>query len=110
MDILQIALVFLIILLSIFLTITGIQVFFILRDLKKSLDKFNGILQSGEKVAQEVEKPIIQAAQTTTNVISTAATVVAGVEAGVKAVTDLGNLNSKPKAPQKPKFYKKILK
>ncbi|MBI2597352.1 hypothetical protein HYW41_04300 [Candidatus Daviesbacteria bacterium] len=41
MDLLQIALIFLTFLLSIFLAITGVQVFFILRDLKKTLDRFN---------------------------------------------------------------------
>ena len=39
MDLLQIALIFLILLLSVFLAITGIQVFFILRDLKKALER-----------------------------------------------------------------------
>ena len=41
MDILQAALIFSIIILSIFLSIIGLQVFFILRDLKKTLDKFS---------------------------------------------------------------------
>ena len=58
MDLLQIALVFLILLLSIFLGITGIQVFFILRDLKKALDKLNGVLQTGENIAEDIEKPV----------------------------------------------------
>ncbi len=42
------ALIFLIALLSVFLTLTGVQVFFILRDLKKTLDKLNTILYSDE--------------------------------------------------------------
>lgn len=58
MDLLQVALIFLILLLSIFLTITGIQVFFILRDLKKALDKFNAVLKTGENIASEIEKPV----------------------------------------------------
>lgn len=41
MDILQAALIFSIIILSIFLSIIGLQVFFILRDLKKTLDRFS---------------------------------------------------------------------
>lgn len=71
MDFLQIALIFLILLLSIFLSITGIQVFFILRDLKKALDKFNAILQTGENIAEDIEKPIAvaQAASSAINVI-----------------------------------------
>lgn len=58
MDFLQIALIFLILLLSLFLSITGFQVFFILRDLKKALDKLNGVLNSGETIAQVQEKPV----------------------------------------------------
>lgn len=46
MDFLQIALIFLILLLAIFLSITGIQVFFILRDLKKTLDNINKIINT----------------------------------------------------------------
>ncbi len=57
MDLITIALVFLILLLSVFLTITGIQVFFILRDLKKALDRFNNMLKSGENIASDIEKP-----------------------------------------------------
>lgn len=49
MDFLQIALIFLILLLSIFLAITGFQVFFILRDLKKALDRLNKVLDIEQK-------------------------------------------------------------
>ena len=61
MDLLQASLIFLILLLSIFLTITGIQVFFILRDLKKALDKLNGVLQTSKNIAHDIEKPITAA-------------------------------------------------
>lgn len=66
MDFLQAALIFLILLLSIFLAITGIQVFFILRDLKKALDKFNAILQTGENIAEDIEKPVAAASNLVT--------------------------------------------
>ena len=62
MDFLQVALIFLILLLSIFLAITGIQVFFILRDLQKALDKLNQVLKTGEEIAQDLEKPVGAAA------------------------------------------------
>ena len=42
MDILQIALVLFIVLLGVFLSVMGIQVFFILRDLNKALDRATG--------------------------------------------------------------------
>lgn len=68
MDLLQIALIFLILLLSIFLGLTGVQVFFILRDLKKALDKFNeGNLPSyGSKSLKKVEE-VPQAKETKPN-------------------------------------------
>lgn len=85
MDLLQIALIFLILLLSIFLAITGIQVFFILRDLKRALDRLNDVLQTGENIAQDIEKPV--------------ATVATGA---VQALRKL----IKPKSKR---FYKKVL-
>ncbi|MBI4040068.1 hypothetical protein HY389_01800 [Candidatus Daviesbacteria bacterium] len=68
MDFLQIALVGLILLLAVMLTVLGSQVFFILKDLKKSLDKLDLILG-------EVEKPTRVAAE-----------VAEVVEVGAKAV------------------------
>lgn len=55
MDILQVALVFLIILLSIFFAVLGFQVFLILRDLRKDLNKFDKLLRSEISQAEEVE-------------------------------------------------------
>lgn len=96
MDFLQIALIFLIVLLSIFLAITGIQVFLILRDLKKALDRFNAILQTGQNLAQDLEKPVAVVSK-----LATAAE--AGVAAGAARV--LGKIiRPKPK-----RFYKKVL-
>lgn len=86
MDFLQVALIFLIFLLSIFLTITGFQVFFILRDLKKALDRLNAVLQTGENIAADIEKPL--------SVVSSAAQALGKV------------LKRKPK-PRR--FYKKTL-
>lgn len=84
MDLLQIALIFLILLLSIFLAITGIQVFFILRDLKKALDKLNAVLQTGENIAQDIEKPVATA-------------------------SNLVNTLKKMIKPKPKRFYKKVL-
>jgi len=95
MDFLQIALIFLILLLSIFLAITGFQVFFILRDLKKALDKLNRVLQTGEEIAQDIEKPV-----------AAASNLVATLGAGAKALGGLVKREPKPKAKR---FYKKVL-
>ncbi len=96
MDFLQIALIFLILLLSIFLGITGIQVFFILRDLKKALDRFNTILQTGENIAEDIEKPI-----------AIASNLVTGAEAQV--VSSAANALRKIIRPKSKRFYKKVL-
>ena len=94
MDLLQVALIFLILLLSIFLAITGIQVFFILRDLKKALDKLNRVLKTSENIAEEVEKPV-----------EGASNLVSSIKAGAKSLTLIAK-SSKPKAKR---FYKKVL-
>lgn len=96
MDYLQIALIFLILLLSIFLAITGLQVFFILRDLKKALDKFNAILQTGENIAEDIERPL----STASNLVTSAGVQVAS--SAVKALRKV--IKPKPK-----RFYKKVL-
>lgn len=95
MDYLQIALIFLIALLTIFLTITGVQVFFILRDLKTALDKLNKVLQSSENIAEDVEKPVHRAS----NLVTT-------LGVGAKALASIVKRDSKPKPKR---FYKKIL-
>lgn len=96
MDFLQIALIFLILLLSIFLGITGIQVFFILRDLKKALDKFNNILQTGEALAEEIERPVAAASNLVTG-------------AGAQVASSAVNALRKMIKPKPKRFYKKTL-
>ncbi len=95
MDLLQIALVFLILLLSIFLAITGLQVFLILRDLKKALDKLNKVLKTTDEIAQDVEKPVAAAA----NLINS-------LSAGAKA---LGGIVKREVKPKQKRFYKRTL-
>ncbi len=96
MDFLQAALIFLILLLSIFLAITGIQVFFILRDLKKALDRFNAILQTGENIAEDIERPVAAASNLVTG---------AGAQVAASAV----NVIRKMIKPKPKRFYKKVL-
>ena len=95
MDFLQAALIFLILLLSIFLAITGFQVFFILRDLKKALDRFNEILKSSEHIVEEIEKPV-----------DATSSLVTGIVEGAKTLTGFIKKDSKPKPKR---FYKKVL-
>lgn len=92
MDFISIALVFLILLLSIFLAITGIQVFFILKDLKKALDRLNKVLDVGEEIVEDLEKPV-KAASNLVNALGTKA----------KVLKDI------VKRPKPKRFYKKVL-
>lgn len=100
MDLLQAALIFLILLLSIFLGLTGIQVFFILRDLKRALDKLNRVLQTGENIALDIERPVAAASNLVTS-IGTGAKVASGA---ARALGRVIKKNPKPK-----RFYKKVL-
>lgn len=88
MDLLQVAIIFLILLLSIFLAITGFYVFLILKDLKKALDKFNKILQTTDEIAQDVEKPVAAASN---------------------LVSNLGKLVKGQGRPKPKRFYKRTL-
>ena len=84
MDLLQIALIFFIFLLTILLSILGVQVFFILRDLKKSLDKLDQVLDESGEVLEDVKVPAKAAAR-----------VVQAVESGVKVIKEVAK-TSKP--------------
>lgn len=95
MDLLQISLIFLILLLSIFLAITGFYVFLILRDLKKALGRLNKVLQTGEEIGQDIEKPV-----------SAASNLIATLGNGAKV---LGGIVKKESKPKSKRFYKKIL-
>ncbi|KKS63811.1 hypothetical protein A3A14_01855 [Candidatus Daviesbacteria bacterium RIFCSPLOWO2_01_FULL_43_38] len=82
MDFLQLALVFLILLLGIMLSVLGLQVFLILKDLRKSLDKIDLLLGSAQRVASDIEKPAKVAAELTQ-------VVEGGVKAGAQVVKKL---------------------
>jgi hypothetical protein len=92
MDFLQIGLIFLIALLTIFLTVTGVQVFLILRDLKKALDNFNKIIKGGVEIVEDVERPV-----------AAASNMITAIENGIRT------LAPKQKST-KPKFYKRVMK
>ncbi len=103
MDLLQIALVFLIVLLAIFLSITGFYVFLILRDLKKALDRLNRVLETGEDIVAEVERPIAAASNLVAS-LSDGARALAGDK---KIDKDADDSSKKTKTKR---FYKKFLR
>lgn len=100
MDFLQLGLIFLILLISIFLAIAGLQVFFILKDLHKTLKKLDKILATSQDIADDIEKPA--------KLVSNIAT---GLENGGKTVASVAKAIAEVvRKPKKPRFYKKILR
>lgn len=95
MDLLQVALVFLIMLLAVLLSVLGFQVFLILKDLRKSLDKIDLLLGNAQSVAENIQKPFKAAAELSEV-----------VETGVQAAKALGNklLNERKEKPNKRLF------
>ena len=105
MDLLQAALIFLILLLSIFLAITGFQVFLILKDLKKALDRLNKVLKTGEEIAEDIERPIAAASNLVTSLGNSAK---AATDAATKVITGAVKKSPRISSPKK-RFYKKVL-
>ncbi len=58
MDITQIVLLSVVIVLAIFLVVLGVQVFYVLKDLRKTLKKFNLLLDGTDDLVNQVKKPI----------------------------------------------------
>lgn len=87
MDLLQIGLIFLILLMGVSLSILGIQVFFILKDLKRSLDKLEIFLDEAITVTTDLEKPVKAAAEVT-QVLENGVRVVQSLGAKSAAVTE----------------------
>lgn len=90
------ALIFLILVLSILLAITGFYVFLILKDLKKALDRLNKILDAGEEIAVNLEKPV-----------AAAANVVSALQTGAKMVGKLTAPKEKKVKVSSRRFFKK---
>ena len=93
MDVLQVVLVIMVLIVCIFLIIFGIMLFFILKEMKKALDKLNNVLQTGEDMAEEFSRPV-----------AAAASLVSAIGVGSKAAdfavkTLIGLIKKKSKTP-----------
>lgn len=75
MDTTQIVLLSVIIILAIFLVVLGIQVFFVLRDLRTTLKRMNHLFDDANNLVLEVKKPIEKAGSLFT-ALTTGATLV----------------------------------
>jgi hypothetical protein len=58
MDTAQIVLFLVIIILTILLVVLGVQVFFILRELRKTVERANKILEDASQITDSVKKPV----------------------------------------------------
>lgn len=82
MDITQAVLLSTIIVLAIFLVAVGLQAFFTLKDLRKTLKKANKIMDDADDIVTQIKKPI----ETAGNVF-TAVTAGAGIAHIIKKIT-----------------------
>ncbi|MEK7580753.1 MAG: hypothetical protein AAB512_00575 [Patescibacteria group bacterium] len=82
MDITQAVLLSTIIVLAIFLVAVGLQAFFTLKDLRKTLKKVNKIMEDADDIVTQIKKPI----ETAGNVF-TAVTAGAGIAHIIKKIT-----------------------
>jgi hypothetical protein len=58
MDSVQLVLLFVIVVLTLLLLVLGIQVFFILRDLRVTIGKANKVLDNTEAITESVSEPV----------------------------------------------------
>lgn len=57
-DTVQVVLLFVIVLLTVLLLILGVQVFFILKELRSTLSHANKVLENAETISENVSEPI----------------------------------------------------
>lgn len=84
LDLTQILLVIVITTLTILLTFIGVQIIYILREIRKSIEKFNKMLDDAGTITEAISHPI-----------SGLGGVVEGLKSGVKAIETVGNFLSK---------------
>ena len=57
-DATQILLILVVVILTILLCVIGVQVYFLLKELKKSIDKLNRFLDSAGEITENIGKPV----------------------------------------------------
>lgn len=57
-DTIQLVLLLVIVILAVFLLVLGVQVFFILKDFRRTIWKFNRVLDNTELITTNISKPI----------------------------------------------------
>lgn len=82
MDITQAVILSVIVVLAIFLVVIGIQIFFTLKDLRKSLKKANQLMEDADNIVSQIKKPV----ETAGNML-TALTAGAGIAHFIKKIT-----------------------
>lgn len=95
MDIAQVALFVVIIILTILLSALGVQVFFILREFRKTVFKANKVLDNTNVITQTVSAPM-----------SSLSSIAAGIKAGASFVSLFKKIISGEKDERKKKEHK----
>jgi hypothetical protein len=57
-DTIQLVLLLVIVVLAVFLLVLGVQVFFILKDFRRTIGKFNRVLDDTESITSNIKKPL----------------------------------------------------
>lgn len=86
MDTAQALLIAVVIVLTVMLVIIGLQVFFILRDLRRTIDKANKVLDNTEEITESVSAPV-----------SSFSSLLMGLQSGKTVVSFLKRLKEKKK-------------
>lgn len=94
MDIAQITLFVVIVILAILLLILGVQVFFILREFRKTVTKANKVLENTENITESVSAPISSLSKIATSV-KTGATIFSFIKKIVSKDDDSKNKDKK---------------
>lgn len=89
LDTVQIVLLIVISLLTILLVVLGIQVYFILRELRRTVQKTNKILDTTEQITESVARPI-ESVSSLVDSVSTGAVLTKAVQIGLKAFQKRG--------------------
>lgn len=57
-DVTQVLLVIVITVLTVFLAVVGVQVYFILKDLRNTLTKLNRVLENAGELTEDIKRPV----------------------------------------------------
>ena len=93
-DTIQLVLLLVIVVLAVFLLVLGVQVFFILKDFRRTIWKFNRVLDDTESITSSIKKPV-----------SSLSEIASGFRAGGSVMSIVGLIRSLLKSEDEEKQY-----